>query len=104
MNIRTNHQWRQFKYRYEVPASVLAREFDYLTEDDSDGYFQYRGIWYHTSQFMRCGAMIPGQWDGFQGDSFFSGVLIRLSSDGESYQVATYHTTRETRTFNSERG
>jgi len=29
-------------------------------------------------------------WHGHKGDSFFSGTLIRVSDDGEEYQIATY--------------
>lgn len=35
--IRSDNKWKQFKYRYEVPASVLARQFAHLDEDD-DGF------------------------------------------------------------------
>ncbi len=86
MKITTNHHWRDFKFRYEVPANVLNNELDWTDEDDTDGYFFYKWGWYHLSMFMRTG--IDG-WDGFHGDSFFSGVAIRLSEDGERYQVAT---------------
>lgn len=33
---------------------------------------------------------VMSAWHGYHGDSYFSGVLIRLSDDGERYQVATY--------------
>lgn len=29
-------------------------------------------------------------FDGYYSDSFFSGFLIKLSNDGESYKIATY--------------
>ena len=90
--IKSNFQWRQFKYRYEVPAEVLADRFEHLTEDDCDGYFCYRGWWYHTSDFMRFDdrSPFPNTWHGYHSDSFFSGVLIELSDDGEAYRVGTY--------------
>ena len=87
MKITTNHHWRQFKYRYEVPDSVLKGDLDWTTEDDFAGYFQYKGYWYHTGMFMRIPT--PG-WDGGHGDSFFSGVLIKLSECGEEYKVGWY--------------
>lgn len=91
--VRTNRQWRAFKYRHEVPAKILASQFDWTNEahekdgDYSDGFIEYRGCWYHLADFVRGG--IPG-WDGAHGDSFFSGVVIRLSKDGEAYQIGTY--------------
>lgn len=87
MTITTNRQWRNFLYRHEVPAAILASEFGYLTDDDNDGYFRYKGCWYHTSMFLR--AQEPG-WCGVHGDSYSSGVLINLSADGQQYQIATY--------------
>ena len=105
LTIRTNNQWREFVYRYDVPADVLASQFDYQDPEETlDGFFQYRGTWYHLDQFMRIEPMSPGDphalrpgddsplkgWHGYHGDSYFSGVLIRLSDDGERYQIATY--------------
>lgn len=85
--IITNHHWRQFKYRYEVPQSVLDDQFDYHGPDDGlDGFIHYRGTWYHLDQFMRL-ENTPG-WDGGHGESYFSAVLIKLSDDAEEYQIA----------------
>lgn len=92
MEVKTDNKWKSFKYRNEVPAKVLKSEFDYLSEDDSDGFFQYRGVWYHLSGFMRVNSNspFPKPWIGYAGDSFFSGVLIQVSDDGEQYRVGTY--------------
>jgi hypothetical protein len=104
LTIQTNNHWRPFVYRHDVPAKVLADQFDYHTHNGAepplDGYFCYRGYWYHTDMFMRVGYPGPfGQtmeaggteWHGSHADSFFSGILIRMSDDGETYQVATYY-------------
>jgi hypothetical protein len=92
LTIRTNHHRRQFVYRCDVPEAVLATEFDYQDpEETTDGFFCYRGFWYHLDQFMYCE---PGEalatlgWHGFAGDSAFSGVAIRVLDDGETYQIA----------------
>ena len=91
--IMTDHKWKQFKYRYEVPEKVLRSQFDYLDEDEGfDGFFNYKGHWYHLSEFMRIhpdSEMFDG-WDGNAPDSYFSGVLIKLSDDGEEYVIGTY--------------
>lgn len=92
VTIKTNRNWRDLVYRSDVPAAVLSSQFDYLSEDDaSDGFFQYRGHWYHTSDFMRIehNADLVG-WDGYSSDSYFSGVVVKFSSDGERYRVGTY--------------
>ena len=91
LTIKTNRRWRDFVYRHDVPAKVLADQFDYQDgEDVIDGFFCYRGRWYHIDQFMRCGGPLA-EWDGVLNDSFFSGVAIKVSRDGERYQVATFY-------------
>lgn len=94
MKIYTDNKWKDFKYRDEVPAKVLREEFDYQDEDEVyDGYFKYRGSWYHTDEFMRFGPGMPSEfrkWDGYLSDSFYSGVLIKISPDGEQYKVGTF--------------
>ena len=88
VHYRTDHKWKPFVYGYDVPDKVL-KEFDYLYDDSShDGFFRYLGHWYHTSDFMIAPKELP--WDGYSSDSFFSGVVVRISKDGESYQVGTY--------------
>lgn len=94
MKIKTNHVWREFVYRSEVPAKILRSQFDWTNEghakhgDYFDGFIHYKGCWYHLADFM-CGANMPG-WDWAHGDSYFSGVVIKLSKDGERYQIGTY--------------
>jgi hypothetical protein len=95
MQIRTDHKRRFFAYRSEVPEKVLADQFAHLNEDDAiDGFFRYRGHWYHLSDFLRFSDSALAEdfegWDGYHSDSVFSGVLVKVSRDGEKYQVATY--------------
>ena len=92
MKVYTNKHKRQFKYRNEVPNDVLQDDFDWLDDDSSyDGFIHYRGNWYHVSEFMRCDDNSPfNGWHGYHSDSFFSGILIRLSDDCETYQIGTY--------------
>jgi hypothetical protein len=92
MQITTDRKWKPFLYRYEVPAKILADRFDHLSEDDApDGFFRYRGAWYHTSDFMRVDngpeSAFAG-WHGVATDTYFSATLIEISADGESYRVA----------------
>ncbi len=90
IKITTDGKWKQFKDSYDVPKAVLADQFDWMDNPDEHSFFKYRNTWYATSDFMHA----PGQefagWDGYHGDSYFSGVLIQLSPDGEEYRVGTY--------------
>ncbi len=86
--IITNNHWHQFRYRNEVPFEILKSEFDWTNEDEHhDGFFQYRGSWYHLSEFMRSTDPDLGKWDGYSGQTYFSSVLIRVSDDCEEYQI-----------------
>ena len=86
--ITTNHHVREFLYMWDVPYDVLCDQFEHLDSfEATTGFFKYRGWWYHVSDFM--GTPMEG-WDGAAPDSFFSGVLIKLHDDGETYTVGTY--------------
>lgn len=91
VKVTSDNRWHDFKYRNEVPKAVLEREFDWLGEDEGDdGFFRYKGTWYHRDEFMVT-KQFPG-WDGYKGDSYFSGILLTMSPDGEKYRVGTYFT------------
>lgn len=94
MKIITNHNHRQFTYRSDVPHKVLTDQFEHLSEEDCiDGFFCYKDWWYHTSDFLRLEYAFPESfegWHGYLNDTAFSGVLIKCSSDNETYQVATF--------------
>ena len=86
--ITSNRHWRQFRYRHEVPASIFEGYLDWTNEDDCGGYIHYKGYWYHLSEFMRHSP--HDDWHGSRADGFYSGVVIRLSEDGEEYQIGTW--------------
>ena len=94
LQITTNTHERFFSYRYEVPEEILKGQFDYQDpEETHDGFFKFKGYWYHLDQFMRIDKNAPDgfqKWDGYHADSFYSGVLIKISDDLETYKVATY--------------
>ncbi len=101
MRTTTNNNWRNFKYGHEVPDSIL-KDYDWLSEDESlNGWIHYRNEWYHVAQFMRCedwstqhfarkdGDKVE-QWHAYSADTYFSGLIIRISDDGEQYQIGRY--------------
>ena len=92
--VTTDHKWKEFKYREDVPKRVLASEFDYQDPKETlDGYFKYKGGWLHLDQFTRIPRSADGLsgWDGIVHWSFSNGVVIKLSPDGEQYQVGYYY-------------
>lgn len=88
MEIKSNYHWRLFLYGHELTEKE-RKELDYMSSDaiDSGIFLRYRGLVYTLDQFLRADAF-PG-WEGLHSDTYFSGILIRLSSDGEMYQIAT---------------
>jgi hypothetical protein len=93
VTIKINHQWRNLTYRSDVPAKVLASQFDYQDENEVlDGFFCYRNYWYHLDGFMRIENNPDLKaWDGYASDSYFSGVVIKLSDDCEQIKIGTYY-------------
>ena len=60
--------------------------------DPSEGsFFRYRNWVYSLDQFMVNNHDDFKDWHGHHGDSFFSGVLIKLSDCGDAVKVATYY-------------
>ena len=92
ISIKTDGKWKEFKYIDEVPRKIIHDQFSHLDEETTDGFFKYNNYWYHTTDFMRMESrdQFPG-WDGYSSDSYFSGVLIQLSPDGQQYRIGTYY-------------
>ena len=69
---------------YDVP--------DWDTEEHE--CFAFKGETYYLEEFMPIGKHAPTwmcEYDGYMPDSFFSGLLIRYSADGEGIQVYWYY-------------
>jgi hypothetical protein len=85
MNIRTNHQPREWLYRSDVPESVLDDQFDWLDPDNEYGFICYQKTWYHVSEFMRFGYPQSGVseygYHAYLNHSMSSGVMIKLVDD-----------------------
>lgn len=87
MKIVTNHNRRRILDASDLTVKE-AEWFDYLDWDklekgeDSASFFRYRGNVYDLGEFQR----VPNyehfqQWDGYQSDSFFSGIVVKYYSD-----------------------
>jgi len=78
LEITTNNVPRDFIYWWDLSAKEQA-DFDWMANPEETGsFFRYKGEVYDLSDFMHCN--IPG-WDGVKGDSFFSGIVVRLDED-----------------------
>ena len=79
--IRTNNAPRLLLDRNQLTAKELC-DFDYLLGYGSCYFFRYKGNVYDLGEAMRT----PDEtgfkdWDGYYGDSYFSGVLVRMDPD-----------------------
>lgn len=94
LQIITNHHPRAMWSFYDMPESIQQTEFDYVTDElgkHSPRFFKYRGEWYDAQEFMVCRGIEAFEgWHGYQSDSFFSGILIKLTEDGEQVIPALY--------------
>lgn len=98
--IKTSHKWYPTWCLADLTPKEQA-EFDYVTEEErNDGvgrFVRYKGVVYDLNEFqvtkgrhLALGG-IEGlkEWDGYQSDSFFSGVVCRWGRDDE-VQMGTY--------------
>ena len=90
MNIRTNNVPRDLMHLCDFSPSdqdKIRKQYDWMQPDDIEcnyGFFKYRGCFYHLQDFMRVENDASGDligWDGYAGDSYFSGTLIRLADN-----------------------
>lgn len=97
--IKTNNVPRQLLSWHELSEKERA-EFDYLDTEEAQEwarFVRYKNWVYHTGDIMRIDVnreLLPSgfeNWHGYISDSFFSGVLFRISDDNESVICATYY-------------
>lgn len=94
ITVKTDNKWRNLRYGYELPKKQ-RKEFNYLNDEEFEtrNFAKYRGNYYDIGEFTTTSnmSMFKGIWDGYMSDSYFSGVLIKLSSDGERYKVGMFY-------------
>lgn len=101
MNITTNNVPRDLLYLSDFSSSdqtKIRNQYDWMDAEDLEckfGFFKYRGCFYHLQDFMRVANEATGDlvgWDGYAGDSFFSGTLIKLVDNNcEQVIVGRYY-------------
>lgn len=98
MKIKTNNVPRHLVYGCGLSEKEAA-DFDYLNPEElhERAFVRYKGQVYDMGDFMRIDKTVAPHaqregwehWHGYSSDSFFSGVLVRFSDDGESVVMAT---------------
>ncbi len=100
LRIITNRVPRDVLNWYELTEKERA-EFDYLDSEERQAeanFVRYRGEVYDLGEFERTPNNEPARqelnqlaaWDGYRGDSFYSGVVIKYCDDFERVIVGLY--------------
>lgn len=89
IKIITNNQPRDILSGLELPAKY-RKEFEHLSDDEfhEESFFIYKGRAYSIGEFLHTD--IFPNWPGSLGDSYFSGVIVRIIDDGEAVIVGRY--------------
>ena len=85
MKIITNNVPRKLLSAWELTEQELA-EFDYYAEEELQllRFVRYKGQCYCLAEFMKCGHSYGMEgWHGYEGQTAWSGVLVRYVNDGE---------------------
>jgi hypothetical protein len=96
--VTTNNQPRQLMYLNEFSETQqkqIRSDFNWMSPNEletSGGFFRYRSSVYHLNEFSGLLAA-PHEalhgWDGYVGETWFAGVLIKLV-DSDSVIVGRY--------------
>ena len=95
LTIKTNNTPRLIMSWHDLTAIEQA-ELDYIDPNDGGGsFFRYKNQAYDLNEFTRINDSYMGGdlegWDGLQGQSYFSGILIKFSEDGDGVIVGRYY-------------
>lgn len=100
LRIITNNRAR-LTLTWEELTDKERAEFDYISYPPSASFIRYRGACYDLGDFMPTPAVSESnpqmrdagfhKWDGYVGDSFFSGVLVRYCKDYEHVVMGRYY-------------
>jgi hypothetical protein len=92
MDIKSNYRYRNL-LDWEELSVKEKKEFSH-TDRELDTYVRYKKQIYLLNDFTAIVNNSPFdsiKWNGYISDSFFSGVLIKLSNDSNSAILATYY-------------
>jgi len=105
MKIVSNHQYRYFLSGYELPEKIRKSEFDYINDGAfaEENFMKYKGEYYCMNDFVRIvkpngdsgfahidyAGDLKG-WNGIFSETYFSGLVIKISDYGDAYKIGRY--------------
>lgn len=87
MEIFTNNQPRSIMSFFDLNEKRQKEALENSDEAENESYFVYKRRLYTLGEFVKYDST---EWHGYSPDSYFSGVLVKLSCDGESVTVGRY--------------
>lgn len=98
--IKSDKKWHTFKYGYELPKK-WRKSKDWLKgeEFDNANFAYYRKWYFALDEFMRIEPSAATRgfrgWDGYLNETYDSGVIIKVSSNGDRYKIGRFYYTSE---------
>ena len=92
MDIITNNRPRLLMNWYELTAKE-QQDFDYLKPEDQPcaEFVRFKGRIYDLGEFMTAPKELKALgWEGFSGDSYFSGTLMRFADSDHVVMARCY--------------
>ena len=95
ITIKTDHKWKEFLSWHDLTEKQKA-DFDWLEDEEAQAsacFVKRRGRVYCLDEIMTIDRHSPLHVDGWHGiahDGFFSGIVVKLSRDGEQYKIGYY--------------
>jgi len=89
MTIKTDHCYRPLLNWFELTEKEQSELRDNYDSIEDSMFFRYKKQIYDISDFMSS-SHFKG-WDAYYSDSFFSGLVIRVSDCGDGLKVGTYY-------------
>lgn len=98
LKIISNYTPRDILSGYEL-TDKEREELDYINwkeveaGNESPEFFRYKGEVYDLGEFFTARTLWPTtEWDGYQSDTYFSGILIKYCDGYESVIVGRWYT------------
>ena len=90
--IKTDNKWRNILHGFELPKK-WRKEFNYMSEEDfnNGAFISYGRQIYSFDEFERASGELRAKgWDGVKHDSFFSGLVMKVSRNEEEYMIGRF--------------
>ena len=95
ITIKTDHKWKELLNWWDLTTKEQA-DFDWLDDEEKQigaSFVKRRGRVYCLDEIMtidRSAHLAASGWDGVKAVSFYSGIVVKLSRDGDRYKIGYF--------------